>query len=48
MKYFRNLLILEIDRFNVMCKKWEIINILEFIEEGKYFICRLIEIGEIY
>lgn len=39
-KYFRNLLISETDRFNVMCKKWETINTPELTEEGKYFTCR--------
>nr|XP_034312525.1 disks large-associated protein 5 isoform X2 [Crassostrea gigas] len=31
--YFRNLLISETDRFNVMCKKWETINTPELTEE---------------
>lgn len=46
-KYFRNLLISETDRFNVMCEKWETINTPELTEEGKYFTCRSTEIGEI-
>uniref|UniRef100_K1PS34 Disks large-associated protein 5 n=1 Tax=Magallana gigas TaxID=29159 RepID=K1PS34_MAGGI len=32
-KYFRNLLISETDRFNVMCEKWETINTPELTEE---------------